>query len=221
MGQRTLAMFRSNLNFALGDRDLGKGFLDAAINDGYLDLTGSHDLVQLRAVSTVTLVGTSIGITLPDDLQWVRAVWNVTDKWQILKMASEHLHAMEDVADDDRDDRYYTRDGDALYIQPPFVTDKVIAIHYNAEPLILSSDSDTTVLPSTYDRAIHMFAMNAALSDLGEEIRAVEWLNKAIVYLRTRLDLEDKESTPAMQAGVRFIRNTKDLKRLYGEPNVG
>ncbi len=221
MGQINLATFRLRLEAGLGDRGLHKAQLNGWINDGYFDLTGSHDFVHLHAVQTVTLVGTNIGVTLPTDAQWVRAVWNVTDKWQILKIASEHLQAMEDVADDDRDDRYYTRDGDAIYIQPPFLTDKVIAIHYNAEPTLMVLDGDVTLLPTTYDRAIYMFSMSAALSDLGEESRGANWLNRAIIYVRTRLDLEAKEDYPAMSVGVRFIRDTKDLKRLYGEPNVG
>ena len=213
-------MFRSRLEQALGNRGLNTGPLNAWLNDGYLDMTGSHDFVQLRAVDTVTLVGGSIGITLPLGLQWIRAIWNVGDKEQIVKLASEYLQSMEDPADDDLGGVYYTRDGDALYIQPPYVTDQTIAIHYNVEPTFLAVDSDTSVLPTTYDRGIHMFSMSHALADLGEEIRATEWLNKAIIYVRTRLDLEDKEATPGMHAGVRFIRDTKDLARLYGKPPV-
>ncbi len=218
MGQTTLALFRSRLEAGLGNRDLDKAPANAWINDGYLDLTGSHDFVQLRAVESVTLTAASIGITLPANLQWLRSVWNIGDKEQIIKLGSEHLQGMEDPADDDLGGQYYTRDGDALYIQPPYVTDQTIAIYFNLEPAFLVKDADTTVLLTTYDRAVYMFAMSHALSDLGEETRAVEWLNKAIIYVRTRLDLEDKEDTPGMHAGVRFIRDTKDLARLYGDP---
>lgn len=218
MGQTNLATFRSRLQAALGDRDLQVGPLNSWINDGYLDMTGSHDFVELRVVQTVTLVGGNIGITLPDDLQWIRAVWNVEDKEQIPKISSEYLQAMEDKADDDLGAKFYSRDGNALYIQPPYVTDQVIGIHYNAEPAFMVKDGDKTILLTTYDRAIHMFSAAHALSDLGEEIRANEWMNKGIIYLRTRLDLEAKESTPGMHMGVIFPKTESDLRRLYGRP---
>lgn len=214
MGQVSLAAFRSRLDRALGNRDVGEGVYDGWINDGYFDMTGSHDFIELRTVAKATLDAEQGAIEVPAGLQWVRALLNVADKEKLVKLASEHFHLMSEDFDDDTPVRYYTRDGDALYVKPTYSEDKELTILFNREPDRLVNSSDVTVLPATYDKPLHQFTMFHALSDLGEEARGTEWRNNAILYLRSRLDPDDYESAPGTHAGARFPRTAAEFRGL-------
>lgn len=213
MGQTTLASFRSRLSLGLGDRDVGATRLEGWINDGYLDLCGAFDLIELRAVATATILGESEAIAVPDDLYWIRAVFNYEDEEELTKLASEYIHALDVGPTASPRIRYWSRDGRGLYVRPTYSADRELTLLYNREPTLLTEDSDTTEIPATFDRAVHLFALYAALSDLGEELRATAHRNNAIMHVRSRLDPADMEFAPGNHRGVRIIRSLADLKR--------
>jgi len=213
MGYSKLMKFRVDLQGRLGDRDLSVGFLNSAINNGYLDMTGSTDFEELHLTSTIDLVAGEIDVLLPTDLQWLRSVFNDTDKKALVEVDENFFWGLEE-NEDGGEPEYYCRLGDSLRFYPLLDDAYTLRINYNKIPALLEADSDTTELTPTWDRAVDMFATYHALLEVGEESRAADWLSKAIMYLRTRQQNTDVHR--GTHLGVRVVTTKEQLRSLGG-----
>lgn len=212
MGYTTKAKFRSRLSLNLGDRNLAKGHLDGWVEDGYYDMTGAFDFIELHEVSTATMAVDADSITLPSDLQWVRSVKDDTNENPLIKISAEQFWSTLDLTEEGEPE-YWTRQGQVLRVQPVLNEEVTLRLLYNKFPPPLDDDGDTTVLPPTWDRAVIMFSTYHALLDLGEETRAAEWLSRAMAYVRSRL-LPQEFENDGPTLGVRPISTKEQLRRL-------
>lgn len=213
MGYSSLMKFRTRLQGRLGDRDLSESFLNAAINDGYFDLTGATDFEELHVTSRIDLDAEEIDVLLPQDLQWLRSVFNDTDQKAIVRVDENFFWTLKE-KEDGGEPIHYTRIGDSLRIWPALDETYTFRINYNRFPTALSEDSDTTVLPPTWDRAVDMLATYHALLEVGEESRAADWANKAAFYIRTRQMESDVHG--GAHLGVRVVTTLDELRSLGG-----
>ena len=213
MGNSTLLEFRARLQSRLGDRDLSEALLNRAVNDGYFDLTGSTDFEELHKTSTVSLSEGEVDVLLPTDLQWLRGVFNDTDKKALVEVDEDYFWTLED-DDDGGEPKYYCRLGAGIRFWPALDDTYVLRINYNKFPDRLSSDSDTTELKPTWDRALDMMATYHALLELGEETRAADWLNKCGFYISTRM--QNSDVNRGTHLGVRVVTTMDELQRLGG-----
>ncbi len=220
MGQLTLGKFKSRLDRALGQRASAyAGDIVDWINDGYLDMCGAHDFVELRQVSTAPVTAEDDMIPTPNNLHWIRSLVKpkVVDdddsvQEKLIKQGDEHLHAIDATPSDDAELRYWTRSGSTIYISPPWESEVSVLILFNREPDRLVDNDDVTELPAIYDKALHQFSMYHALSDLGEETRASQWRNNGILYIRSRLDPKEFESAGRQHGAARFPKSARELR---------
>lgn len=216
MGQITLAGFRSRLLFNLGDRDIGVGPPNNWINDGYFELIGSHDFKELKTAATLTVLSGATGTAIPPDALWMKSLYNQTDRQQLIEVDVERYHSLlsDDSEDDEGDPVYWCRDGSNLRFFPPLDEDKKMRVVYTLEPDRLTADDDVTVLPGMWDRGVLMFGTYHALLDLGEELRATEWLARSMTFIRSRLTTEEMEDRAGIYEGVRYITKRSQLRSL-------
>jgi hypothetical protein len=214
MGNTTFAGFRSRLAFNLGNRDLARGQLSAWVNDGYFDLTGAFDFLELHGLSTATLEASSSSISLPLDASWVRSIKDDTAENPLIKISEEQFWSILDHTETGEPE-YWTRQGNTLRVQPIPEEDLTLRLLYNKIPTALSANSDKTVLLPTFDRAIIEFSTYHALLDLGEELRAGEWLSRGMAYVRSRL-LPQEFENDGPTLGVRVVRTKAQLRRISG-----
>ena len=213
MGNSTLLEFRARLQSRLGDRDLSESLLNRAINDAYFDLTSSTDFEEMHKTSTVDLAEGEVDVILPSDLQLLRGVFNDTDKKAVVEVDEDYFWTLEE-DEDGGEPKFYCRLGNSIRFHPSLDDTYTLRINYNKFPARLSDDSDTTDLKPGWDRAVDMMATYHALLEIGEEARASDWLNKAIVYARTRLHNTDVNR--GTHLGVRVVTTEDELQRLGG-----
>ena len=96
MGNTTLAGFRARVGFNLGNRDLPTGQTKNWVNDGYFDLTGAFDFIELHGLSTATLVATESSISMPLDASWVRSIKDDTAGKPLIKISAEQFWSILD-----------------------------------------------------------------------------------------------------------------------------
>lgn len=213
MGVRTLLEMRVRMQARLGDRDLSVALINGSINDGYYDLTGSTDFEEMHKTSTISVATDDVDVLLPQDLQLLRGFFNDTDRKAIVEVSEEHFWTL-DPEEEAGEPKYYCRLGNSLRFWPALDEARTLRINYNKYPDRLEEDSDVTELRPTWDRAVEMFATYHVLIELGEEARASDWLNKALVYSRSRI--HDSDLNRGAHLGVRVVTTLDDLQRLGG-----
>lgn len=211
MGLKNLAAFSSQLESILGDRGLGSGKTKNWINTAYFELTGGFDFEELHETSKESFAIDQEDVLLPTDLQWLRSCHNDTEKEAIIGIDEDNFWLLEDKPDGGKPE-HWTRLGNSLRIWPK--TDAVITlrINYNKFPPKLDLDKDVTLLTPTWDRAIEMFAIYHATLDLGEEVRAAEWLSRGMAYVRSRLLQQEMLRGP--REGLRFPRSRDEFRQI-------
>lgn len=79
-----------------------------------------------------------------------------------------------------------------LYPTPDAVY--TLEIDYKRTPAKLSLDADVTILPPYVDTAIWLLATSYGFQAVGEDARAISWLNRVIAYLSSRITEQDFSS---------------------------
>lgn len=189
MGQMTLTDFREELTLAAGNRGHTNPQLDRWVNFAYMDVAGAVDMDELEEDTDVPTVANQAYIDKPAGASKVISVVNETtggllqyiDKTEYFRLDRTKVG----------DPVKWAVLSERVYLHPtPDSIDTIKLIH-KIEPTALSAVGDTTVLDSVWDNAIYLLSVHYAMMSVGEDQRAVLWLNRALSYLQSRLTAEE------------------------------
>lgn len=189
MGVLNLEDFREELSTATGNRGFTNPQLDRWINFAYLDVAGALDLDELEDDSDVATVGGQAYIAKPTDSTRVLAVIDDTngtylqhiDKTEYFRLNRTTTGAPVKWAELK----------ERIYLHPTpsaIITMKVL---HKIEPAPLTATTDVTVLDATWDAGIWMLAAHYAFMAVGDDQKAVLWMNRAISYMQSRVTAEE------------------------------
>lgn len=209
MGLETLGEFRDGLNLALGEKRQGNERLDQWINDGVTELFGGLDITGRRQGATADTVIDQREYDVPADLLAMLVLRNNTTKKRMIKTSIENFQLLDDtsVGSPTR----YTRVGAFISVHPlPNVVEQ-LELFFIKEPPPFTLTSDTSGLPSMYDRIIHLISLRNALIDLEESERSVSVFQLAENQLR-KLPTEEWLESQNPQEGIAIARSFRDLQ---------
>lgn len=211
MGRLTLEEFRARMNKVLEESEVNDR-LDDWINDGYFDIAGARRHDNLEEVSTTTLAEGEFYISLPDDLIFVKGLWNITeDQWeQILQVEPEDLFSRDE--SEEGAPEVWGGETNHLRLHPQADEEYTLRLYYYKEPEPLSSPSDKSVLPTQWDRAIHMLAVRHALLDKGAIEASDRWLNQAVRYVQGREAVRNRGQWSEHERGLDIATDRSHLR---------
>jgi len=189
MGAIALSTYRSDLQSALGDRGLDNTRLDSWINQGYYDLAGAVDFEVMDTNSTVATVSSVQTITTPTNALIVKFLKDTTSDNLLGWLPKMELfrRAITPTAQP----KYWTRHAASIYLSPVPDAAYNMFIVYKKPPTKLTAVGDVSTFADTWDTAVFQLAVHHALLALGEEQRAVAWLQRAILYIQSRMTETD------------------------------
>lgn len=209
MGLETLGEFRDGLNLALGEKRQGNERLDQWLNDGVIQLFGELDIAGRRQGATADTVIDQREYDVPTDLLAMLVLKNNTTRKRLLKTSIENFQLFDDTAVGSP--THYTRVGAFISVHPlPNVVEQ-LELFFIKEPPVLALPTDTSGLPSMYDRIIHLIGLRNALIDLDEGERSVSTLQIAENQLR-RLPTEEWLEGQNPQEGIQIAQSLRDLQ---------
>jgi hypothetical protein len=193
MGFMTLDDFRTDLQSALGDRGLGNPKLDRWVNFAYLDLAGAISFESLEDDITRSTVAANRAVAAPGNTLAIKVVRDTTND-RLLSWIPKPEYFRRSASASGQP-THWTRHGEEILLHP--IPDDVFSldIFYQTMPDRLTSPADTTILPDTWDVAIHLLSVYHGLQATGEEQRASAWWARAVNYIQTRLSEDLLQAT--------------------------
>lgn len=211
MGVRTFAVFKSDLDVALGGGH-DDTWLGNRVNDGYLDTMGVLERDDHKATANFSSVKDQNNYTIGgSNFLYLTSMTDLDNKTNIRYLALRNFNAYD--PETTGLPRYVTIRANEFLLWP--TPDGIYDIHYEfyTESLALSG-VQTTSLPNTFDRAVGLAALHHALMDLDELERAAAVYNRFNTYMRSRLDQEDyAQGRPSV--GVNVATREEDLRRMH------
>ena len=215
MGLETLTGFRDGINLALGEKRQGNERLDQWINDGVIELFGELDIQGRRQGATADTVIDQREYDVPADLLAMLVLRNNTTKKRMIKTSVENFQLFDVTTVGSP--THYMRAGAFISVFPlPNVVEQ-LELFFIKEPPALALPTDTSGLPSMYDRVIHLIGLRNALIDLEENERATFTFQIAENKLR-KLPTEEWLESQNPQEGVAIARTFRDLQE---DPRMG
>lgn len=215
MGSMTLADFTGEINFLLKRRNdvdsTSSTRVERWINQAYTYLChpSVHMFREMQAIDTITLAtsdndysittlnsNTVVAIRFVTYIQSTSYTAGVTKR----KVNPRSINQFEQKTLASGSPFEYAIDGETIFINGiPTSTQngQLLRIGYYKEPTILSSDTDTTVLPSYYDRPILKVAQAFAEADLQDRDLALLTLREATGLM----NIKDENELEAMDTG--------------------
>lgn len=218
MGHLTLANFRTRMSRPLGNRT---GLTDEEknlwINAGYFDLVGAVKFEKFRDTLDVSLDPGEDYFEHPLYVLGIEAVHQIIyDEERPLlytDLRNFNRHRQIDSVDELRT---WTLNGNVVLLNAPPTSGATLRLEFYREPDRLEADGDKTVLASTWDEAVHRFAVAKAFLDLGEHAKAKSWEDFAAEYVGSRLD-DTHFGEGKLSEGVHVATSSADLtRRRYG-----
>lgn len=190
MGLMTLADFRGELSAVTGGRaNIGDPRIDLWINFGYFDVTGAVEFDELEDELEVTTTSSVDSVNLPST---VRSVYGVRGPSGLLQWVTKH-EWMRLFGAASAEPTKWTRIGNEIKLSPtPNALYSLIAFT-KVDADKLEADTDVTVLPRTWDMAVHYLAVSHAYYAMEEVATGANWLNRAIAYIQTRASEENRQ----------------------------
>lgn len=189
MGMMQLSEFREELIAVLGTRiDIDAPRVDRWVNFGYLDVTGSVEFEELEEERDYVVNATEDSTVLEAD---VRSVLGVRSSLGMLQWMPRYewlrMKGISGVA------LKWTRVGSAIKVSPASTTGITLNAIVKTESARLTDDTDTSVIPQTWDMAIHYMAVSHAFFAVDETSNGVVWFNRAVAYMKTRANDEGRK----------------------------
>lgn len=209
MGLETLTEFRDGINLALGEKRQGNERLDQWVNDAVIELFGELDITGRRQGATADTVIEQREYDVPTDLLAMLVLRNVTTRKRMIKTSIENFLLLDETTEGSP--TRYTRVGAFISVHPLPNVVEVLELFFIKEPPVLALPTDTSGLPSMYDRVIHMIGLRNALIDLEENDRATFIFQAAENKLR-KLPTEEWLEGQNPQEGIAIARSFRDLQ---------
>lgn len=206
MGILTLDEMRTEIGSALGNRE---GLLDARINTwanmAYFDVASGIEFEELAETLSLPTVGSQYAYTGPlsplvirlardDDNEQLLTEVTVPEFFRLDRTASGALVQ-------------WCQHGTQILYHPTPVGVVNTSVFSLGTPTRLAADTDLTVLPGYIDVAIILLGTHYGLIATGEGARGIEWLNRAMAYLGSRITgkdmkkMMDRVNLTVMEAG--------------------
>lgn len=191
MGVMTLKEFRSDLRKVIGARGSGGEWIDRKINQAYEEVSGAIEFKALYDFQTFVTVDGLAVYDLEDDCIGVLSVVDQTNDKRLTRIELKDYYNKNPDSDVEGMPDEYARSGDCIYLWPtPSTSDWSYRILYIKRPAHLATPTATTVLPPTWDTAIHLLGCHYALLDLAsseiEFIKAQAYFDRAMGSMRSR-----------------------------------
>lgn len=209
MGLETLSGFRDSVNLALGDKRQGNERLDQWINEALIELFGELDIQGRRTCATAPTIIDQEEYSVPTDLLAVLVLRDITNKKRLIRTAIENFQLFDGTTKGNP--TRYVRVDNLFHLFPIPDAVQTLEMFYIREPVVLSVATDTSGLPSMYDRVIHLIALRNALIDLEENDRATFIFQTAENKLR-KLPTEEWLESQNPQEGIQIARSLQDLQ---------
>lgn len=211
MGIYQLSDFRTRMNAALGDRGHTDAELDLWINAGYFELVGAVEFERLKSIEDLSIVsGTS-----EYPVTGILAITGITIESiskRLIKTSVENLQGR--ARTQSGRPRYWAwAEGNIVLWPTPDSNYDAVYIAIN-EPDRLTADADQTVLPGTWDTAIHMLGTAQAFLDLGEDQRSLYWHDRAMKYAGSRMT-DAEYGAEAVSEPVQPVHGDQQLDTIY------
>lgn len=190
MGLMELSDFRDELDAILGDRVDDNDRLDRWVNFGYLDLSGALDFDELNDLHDLNVQSGTADYDVPDSTRLIKAVVD-NDEGEYLDYVdpTEYFRLDRSVSGDAL---RWTRFANKIRLHPTPSSNADFLVLRKIDPTLLDGDTDTTVIPATWDTAVHILSVYHGLLALDErETKVNSWLSRAITYIQTRATQEE------------------------------
>ncbi len=217
MANLTLAQLRTELTFLLRNRNDSDGTnttrRDLWINQAYTFMChpSVHRFREMESIDTLTLAtGTNeysiatLGTNPTNTVVVTRFVTYIqatafTNTATKRKVRPRRIRGFEQRTLTTGQPVQYVVDGSTLFISPVPRSNEnnhLLRVGYYREPTVLSADSDTTVLPSYYDRPLLQLTQGFAETDLGDREKGMMSIRDATQLLNNaqaenQLEAED------------------------------
>lgn len=185
MGLVTLEQFRARLQAALGNFAYDGALIDVWINAGVQEVAGAVHFEALKDRMDLTYAGGVYSVAAPDDLAKPISLGYPAGSTWLMKSSPTRLDSL--LRSSGGTPKFWAMDGRNIVIWPTPTVETVLSMLYVKYHPELSDTVNVTLLPPTWDNAIHYFAVAAAMLDLGDDERSLFWLDKAIKYSSSRL----------------------------------
>ena len=215
MGLETLGGFRDGLNLALGEKRQGNERLDQWVNDAVVELFGELDIQGRRQGSTADTIIDQRTYDVPGNLLAMLSLRINDVNRRLIKTSIENFEAFDTTRTGTP--THYQRAGSFISLFPLPDAVQELQMFYIKEPNVLVAVTDTSGIPSMYDRMIHMISLRNALIDLEENDRATFIFQAAENKLR-KLPTEEWLESQNPQEGIQIARSFQDLQR---DPRTG
>lgn len=210
MGLTQLQDFRLRLQAALGNANYDNALLDVWINAGIQEVAGAvvFDALEER-VDFPILDGTYRYAAPIDLIRPISLAWPTGAAW-LLKTSKSRLDHLQRATEDTP--KLWAYEHGEIVVWPTPAANATLTLLYCKEHPLLVDDTETTLLPATWDNACYYFAVSAAMLDLGDDERATFWHNKGIQYAGSRLT-DAEFGTEAVTEPVKVVTKGEELYR--------
>ncbi len=190
MGLLGLDVIEGEVSSAMGSRT----GVDATrrniwINLAYIDIASGIDFEELSARFTIPTVVSQNNYAGPTDPQVVQLLRDNTNDNLMTWVPKSEFYRLEQSVDDAIPTRW-TREATEIMIWPNPIAIISMVAHYKATPALLTG-SNVTVLPAYVDNALIMLGAAYGFLAVGEDQRAIVWVNRAAQFLGSRLTDQD------------------------------
>lgn len=211
MGTWTLNTFREQLQSALGNLGKSNTWLDLRINSAYDEVCGAIEFDGLMTSATfVTVDGTAM-YDLESDLVGILSVVDQTNDRRLKRIEFKDYWGKNPDSDVEAEPTEWARNGSCVYLWPtPDTDDESFRVVYLKQPDHLSATTSATVIPATWDMAVHMLSVHYGCIALGNEERGAFWFGRAIAYMKSRKQDREMDKT-SLAGGLQVARSFADL----------
>ena len=211
MGTWTLDVYRRELQSALGNRGRTNPWLDLRINAAYDEVCGAIEFAGLKTSATFVSVDGQAAYDLEADLVGVLAVVDQTNDRRMLKLEFKDYWDKNPDADAEGDPTHWARNGSCVYLWPtPGTDDDSFRVVYLKQPDHLSTGAGVTVIPATWDTAVHLLSVHYGCIALGDEEKGTFWFSRAMAYIMSRKQDAERDA-PTRSGGLQVAHSWADL----------
>lgn len=200
MGLMTLARFQAHITANPAIQGLTGIDLELVrdwVNMGYFELIGAVEFDALKKCASLTTVQDVRSYKLPTRFIDLIGLQDRSSGTFITKTNLRNLQRLS--SNETGYPRFWTRKEDALVLWPLPDDEYDMFVYYVAEPLPLTASTDVTILSSTWDKAILLFALESALRENNQFDAADKVFTRVMANIKSRIkdgELGDSEEGP-------------------------
>lgn len=209
MGMFTLTDYRNLLSTAIGDRGIGNERLDLWITLAYVEVMTHLDHAALLTCAHTKTVDGEASYSLPSELLGIDTILDHTTARTLIRTEIDNLKSFDKA--ESGAPKLWARLGSGFTLWP--VPDGVFDLEavYFKEAARMVLPEDKSILPTTWDNAIHLLSVHYALASLREPSPIPEtWFQRAHAYMRSRYT-EDDYGRGSLSMPVTVVKSFEEM----------